>query len=170
MLNPFVVAGFGASALLYLLSRTDKGGAVVANFTDAALSKIPRGIRNNNPGNIRRSKEQWKGMSPTQADPEFVQFEGPDARWGVRALGRVLLSYERAGKRTVRDIIARWAPSTENNTDAYVRAVARELAVDAGQVLDVAEYLPRLAAAIIRHENGAQPYALSDLSKWVKLS
>lgn len=165
---PLLLTGLGASALLYVLSRTDKGSIAVANLTDA-IAKLPRGIRNNNPGNIRRGKDVWQGMSASQTDPDYVQFEGPDARWGVRALARILLSYEKQGRRTVASIIERWAPATENNTASYVQAVARKLAVNPDQVIDVREYLGRLAEAIIQHENGQQPYSISDIHRWVKL-
>ena len=163
-----LLTALGGVSLLYVLSRTDKGATVVARATDAALSRLPRGIRNNNPGNIRHNKANaWMGQSDLQTDPDFVQFTNP--QYGVRALGRILTTYSNAPARlnTVRDLIGRWAPSTENNTANYIKAVSRELAVDPQQVIDVREYLPRLASAIIRHENGQQPYSPTDLQQWV---
>lgn len=159
MLNPFVIAGLGIGgvALLAVMSQT-KVGAIVSGG-------IPRGIRNNNPGNIRRTKDQWKGQSLVQSDPAFVVFE--KAEFGVRALARVLMRYNDLGLRTVAGIIGRWAPTSENDTGSYVQHVARELGVDPSQTIDVREYLPRIAAAIIKHENGMQPYSAAELKKWV---
>lgn len=79
---------------------------------------IPRGIRNNNPLNIRIGNS-WRGEVEHPTDKEFEQFI--DMRWGLRA-GFVLLKryIERYGLNTIRDIISRWAPSTENNTRNYI--------------------------------------------------
>ena len=61
-----------------------------------------------------------------QTDTEFVQFES--MAYGYRAAWKVLDTYYLTFKRErkpymVRNIIARWAPPTENDTDAYVRQV-----------------------------------------------
>ena len=42
---------------------------------------IARGIRNNNPLNVRRSKDKWQGMKPLQTDPQFCQFETMPYGW-----------------------------------------------------------------------------------------
>ena len=87
--------------------------------------KQPRGLRNNNPLNIRRSKDQWKGMSKTQNDKSFCQFE--TLEWGWRAafclLARTYCQKYRLC--TIRGIISRWAPPNENNTRAYIENVSR---------------------------------------------
>ena len=123
----------------------------------------PRGIRNFNPGNIRHAQGvRWQGQADAQTDSEFVQFNGP--RWGIRALARVLITYQdkrRAsdGSRidSVREIIERWAPPNENDTASYVATVSRVLGVgpDDG-VVDVYNFetMRDLVVAIIRHENG----------------
>lgn len=126
----------------------------------------PRGIRNYNPGNIRHTPSvRWQGMAATQGDDEFVQFNGP--RWGIRAIARVLITYQdkrRAadGSRidSVREIIERWAPALENDTDAYVRQVASALGVGPDdETVDVYRFttMRALVLAIIRHENGSGP-------------
>lgn len=119
----------------------------------------PRGIRNHNPGNIRRSGDPWQGLAKDQNDDAFFQFAEP--KWGIRALARVLISYQdRHGLRTVRAIISRWAPPVENKTSSYIDHVARRLNVGADDPLDVHDYrvLRGLVEAIIAHENGQQPY------------
>lgn len=85
-----------------------------------------RGIRNNNPLNIRRG-DRWQGMLSLQADDTFVQFES--MQYGLRAGMKVLKNYitgnNSSHKRftTVNTIISRWAPASENNTEAYIRTV-----------------------------------------------
>lgn len=128
--------------------------------------KLPRGIRGNNPGNIRHG-DQWQGMAKpgAQTDRDFVVFTS--ATWGIRALARVLISYkDKHGLRTVRQIIGRWAPPNENNTGAYIQNVARLIGVSPDQQIDVYDYavMRPLAESIIAHENGKGP--LKTVNTW----
>ena len=89
---------------------------------------MKRGIRNNNPLNIRHSKDLWQGAVTTQTDPAFVQFQS--MAYGYRAGWKILDTYYVRFRRerqafTVRNIIARWAPPAENDTEAYVKAVVK---------------------------------------------
>lgn len=127
---------------------------------------LPRGIRNNNPGNLRRNGDPWQGLAERQGDVEFFTFK--DAIYGIRALARTLISYQdKHGLRSIRQIISRWAPPSENNTNAYVRAVVADAGLDADQPLDMHRFnhLLPLTKAIIRHENGQQPYADAQITK-----
>lgn len=124
--------------------------------------RIPRGIKNRNPGNIRRSRDRWRGLAAVQSDPDFFVFETP--HWGLRALAKILLTYRaRYGLGSVRELIGRWAPPNENDTAAYVTAVARHLGIkpDADVPLDL---WPSLVTAIVRHENGRQPYSAGEIA------
>jgi len=117
-----------------------------------------RGIRNHNPGNLRHSKDKWQGMAADQTDTDFVQFKSPE--YGIRALARLLLNYARRGDDTVGEIISKYAPSNENDTNAYVQAVCDSCGFDSNEVLDLDQchvMLP-LIKAIIKHENGSLPY------------
>ena len=87
---------------------------------------MSRGMRNNNPLNIRRSADLWEGARMEQTDRSFVQFVS--LAYGYRAAWKLLESYWQHFKRlrlpfTVANIIARWAPPNENDTDHYVRTV-----------------------------------------------
>ena len=87
---------------------------------------MTRGIRNNNPLNIRHSADQWQGARVEQTDPSFVQFTS--MAYGYRAAWKVLESYWNQFYRskqsyTVSTIIGRWAPPTENDTQNYIRTV-----------------------------------------------
>lgn len=87
-----------------------------------------RAVRNNNPGNIRIGTA-WAGlmpraqMNPDQAaETEFCVFEAP--KWGFRAMAEIFHTYFlKDGIKTLRQAITRWAPPSENNTDAYVADV-----------------------------------------------
>ncbi len=126
-----------------------------------------RGLRNYNPGNIRLGSA-WKGMRREQTDPAFVQFVAPV--WGLRALVRVLRNYQRKhGLNTIRQIINRWAPPSENDTEAYVDSVAQYVGIDPDQAIDVVQIMPRLVAAIVKHENGIQPYSAALIGQAILL-
>ena len=116
---------------------------------------MARGLANRNPGNIRRSAVRYRGEVQPSRDPAFKQFE--TMAWGYRAIFVLLDTYRvRHGLRTLAEMIARWAPPTENRTDAYIRAVAERTGLPADRPLetrDRATMIP-VAAAISRVENG----------------
>lgn len=123
---------------------------------------MTRGERNNNPGNIREyaNDPHWIGERATDDDTAFEEFDTPEA--GIRALAKVLLSYQRKhGLRTVQQIISRWAPSNENNTLAYIDAVAKSMGVlsETDVDLESSTRMFDLVKAIIRHENGRVIYS-----------
>ena len=85
------------------------------------IEKLPRGIRNKNPGNIKLGTA-WDGLADEQSDPTFCVFK--ETVWGIRALMRILLVYRFSHKKSnVDDIISRWAPPSENDTQAYIKFV-----------------------------------------------
>ncbi|MBN6029236.1 structural protein [Pantoea ananatis] len=123
-------------------------------------SNNSRGIRNNNPGNIRWGDE-WKGLVPEgqRTDKSFCQFKAPE--FGIRAMIIILRNYQsKYGLKTITGIIKRWAPPNENDTQAYIRSVAQATGTDADKPIDLTDSrkLFPLLQAIIKHENGTQPY------------
>lgn len=120
-----------------------------------------RGERNKNPGNLDRAGTQWLGMSADQSgDSRFIVFD--DATHGIRALMRVLLSYQRRdGINTVRGIVDRWAPAIENDTPAYIGDMVRETGFAADDILDFTDLatIQALARGLIHHENGRVVYS-----------
>ncbi|HIG7745295.1 hypothetical protein M1V74_26180 [Klebsiella pneumoniae] len=149
------------------LSDTAAGSRRAVAGGGEASADGPRGVRNNNPGNLEASSSNpWIGQ--TGSDGRFAKFETPEH--GIRALGRNLISYQRQGIDTVGEIINRWAPPSDNNdTAAYIKAVCAQLGVTANQPLDASnpDTLQALCAAIIKHENGTQPYSPDQLSTGV---
>ena len=88
--------------------------------------KVARGIRNNNPLNIRHSSDRWEGARIEQTDRSFVQFTS--MAYGYRAAWKTLESYwkyfhNKGMPFTPCNIIHRWAPKMENDSTAYVRTV-----------------------------------------------
>lgn len=112
-----------------------------------------RGLRNCNPLNIRRvAGTQWIGQSRLQTDKRFVKFDSLE--WGVRAACCILRTYARRyGAVCVRDIISRWAPSSENNTEQYIRNVCLWTGFGGHQPLTESDW-PLLLKAMARQECG----------------
>lgn len=129
-------------------------------------SSLPRGIRNNNPGNIRHG-DKWLGLAPTQTDKSFAQFISPE--YGIRAMAKILMSYQRRGVVTLGDIISTWAPPVENDTEAYIKHAEKALRMNRSRVI-LNHNFPELIAFIIKHENGQQPYSMLAINKGVEMA
>lgn len=124
---------------------------------------IPRGVRQNNFGNIRHG-DPWRGLTPDQPDPDFARFESPE--YGIRAMAKILVNYKKKyGVDTIREAISRWAPPVENDTDAYVDHVCDRVGFGPDDKIDLENriLLCRVISAIVRHENGRK----EDGSDWV---
>lgn len=115
---------------------------------------VTRGVRNSNPGNLRKSKDQWEGAIGD--DGAFVIFDSPES--GVRALAKNLQSYGRQGYDSIEKIINRWAPPNENDTQSYIDSVVSATGIPATQSLDLSnpDTLSSLAQAISFHETGSR--------------
>ena len=92
------------------------------------MKTLPRGLRNNNPLNIRHSASRWQGARAEQTDKAFVQFTS--MKMGYRAAWRILETYYKHFETehrpfTPRNIIYRWAPPEENDSEAYLRSICR---------------------------------------------
>ena len=118
----------------------------------------PRGLRNCNPLNIRLSADKWRGMKARQTDSDFCQCESME--WGWRAAFWLLTRtyYHKYRLYTIRDIIHKWAPTTENNTQAYIVHVSKLSGIGPLECLGNPSEHPirwlSVAAAMAIHENG----------------
>ena len=123
---------------------------------------LPRGIRNNNPLNIRRTgNDQWKGLSKTQSDRSFCQFE--TLEWGWRAAFYLLTRtyYHKYRLYTIRVIINRWAPETDHNdTQTYIENVSRLTGISPDEPLGIPSEQPArwmmVGMAMAIQENGTK--------------
>lgn len=110
-----------------------------------------RGSRNNNPGNIRISDNNWEGQIGD--DGEFVRFASSEH--GVRALGKNLITYRNKGVVTINQIISRWAPKKDgNDTEGYIKFVSGKMGVDPNVPIDVTDIntLRSITTAIMQQE------------------
>ncbi len=149
--------------------------AVGPTTTGLSSPVMPRGIRNNNPFNLPIGTD-WKGlaarteMTPIQtAESKFAVFQDPI--WGVRAGVLVLHRYkEQYGLKTLRDLAHRWAEPEIR--DEYAEFLSSQTGVDADATFDLNRYenLLNLVRAMIRFENGAQPYDVGTLRRGLSLA
>lgn len=111
---------------------------------------LPRGIRNNNPLNIRKGNN-WKGERQPQSDPSFEEFES--IQMGLRAGFIILRNYQRNSlapkmrANTIRKIINRWAPASENNTLKYIETVAKRSGLNPDELIAYRDK-PRMLAVV----------------------
>jgi hypothetical protein len=130
---------------------------------------MTRGERLNNPGNIRKDiNTHWQGSFDTSIDPDFVEFVSPE--YGIRAIVKILRSYKRQGINTIAEAINHWAPSVENNTQAYIDAVCKDCGLLQNDPVDFDSIMPILVRAIIHHENGEVIYSETEIAQGVALA
>ena len=119
---------------------------------------LPRGIRNNNPLNIRRSKDQWKGLADAQTDRAFCQFKSLEYGWRAAFYLLTRTYYHKYRLYTIRTIIRRWAPPGENNTEAYIANVSRLTGIDPDEPIGIPSERPSrrmmVGVAMAIQENG----------------
>lgn len=129
------------------------------------MSITPRGLRNNNPLNIKRNKTKWQGLAEVQDDEVFFTFIAPE--WGYRAAIRSLQNYKRVhGLTTIRQWISRWAPPVENDTENYIDFVCSRAGMpeNAEPNIENKVVMCNLVAAMSYMENGV-PANIKDVIK-----
>lgn len=119
-------------------------------------TSLPRGIRNNNPGNIKTGI-MWQGAAGD--DGTFIIFA--DDTWGLRAMATDLSNkISKDGLNTINLIISAYAPPSENDTQSYIDAVSSDTGFGPDDVLTLDQpTLHALIRAIVNHENGADASA-----------
>jgi hypothetical protein len=133
------------------------------NGGNTYLSNAPRGIRNNNPGNLIYTTIKWNGKLPKEQnkDRRFEMFIAPV--YGVRAMIKDLKHDIEKGKSTVPQLIEEYAPRFENNTDNYIDTVCKELKVSkTAKLLPTKNTLRLLVLSISKVETGGN-YVSNDL-------
>lgn len=116
---------------------------------------MSRGLRNNNPGNIRRSRVRYQGEVRPSRDADFKEFE--TMAYGYRAMFVLLDTYSsRYGLHTIRSMLNRYAPPEENLTESYIRFVSDYSGVMPDEPIDTrcqGDMIP-IVSAMSRIENG----------------
>lgn len=124
-------------------------------------------MRNNNPGNIRISGDKFQGEVIPSRDKAFKQFES--MAYGYRAIFKILRNYQRNYKLdTIRKMISRWAPESENNTLAYVMTVSSRSGISPDDPVsaDNREVMIRIVAAMSFVENGVEADMSDVIAGW----
>lgn len=133
-------------------------------------NNLPRGLRNNNPGNIRRNSDVFQGEK-TSSDREFKQFKS--MAYGYRAIFKILFNYYRNYKLdTIRKMITRWAPPEDNNhTEAYIKTVSGYAGIPADDPINInnREQMIRIVAGMSRVENGREAEMSDIIAGWEML-
>lgn len=128
---------------------------------------MSRGLRNNNPGNIRRSRVRYVGEVTSSHDPEFKEFS--TIAYGYRAMFVLLDTYRsRYGLTTIRQMLNRYAPPAENFTEGYIRFVADYSGIMPDEVVDTrseVDMIP-IVAAMSKIENGTAANRTDVESGW----
>ncbi|EGQ8484468.1 structural protein [Vibrio parahaemolyticus] len=134
-------------------------------------SQLNRGIRINNPLNIRISGNAWTGKVTPSKDKAFETFS--DSKYGFRAAAKLIRNYQNLyGLNTLSGIIHRWAPASDNNdTDNYIQFVAGKLGVNRNAPLNLYDdaFMARLVHTMSIMEVGRY-YSLSDAAEGVALA
>lgn len=132
---------------------------------------MTRGIKLNNPMNIRISNAHWQGKVTPSRDSDFETFDTPEH--GIRAGTKILLTYYRDyNLNTVDEIINRWAPSSENDTASYINHVSVIMGTSPHEPLGLTnnDILAKLVEAVIQHEQGQNPYTMAQVDKGVEMA
>lgn len=128
---------------------------------------MSRGLRNNNPGNIRQSGTKYAGEVRPSRDRAFKQFE--TMAYGYRAMFMLLYTYQkRHGLNTIRQMIGRYAPPVENHTDAYIDTVARRSGIGADTRITTTygDVMIPIVSAMSYVENGVPAVAADVRAGW----
>jgi hypothetical protein len=152
----FVVLLFVGLVWSQIPPKAKKGEKSYLNQDTLNGQKIPRGWRNNNPGNLIKTMIQWKGKLPylSNTDSKFEQFV--DFKHGIRALIKDLTSKIK-NYGSIAEIIKVYAPDSENDTQAYINAVCQFTGFSPNQALSSDRNTLRLLTiAITAHENGKE--------------
>jgi len=154
----WLLGGLAVAGAAWIYSRTQSGQSILADLVGRVVSTV-RGIRNNNPTNMKDAGIQWDGM--TGVDPDgFLQFA--TMADGLRAPAKNLRNYGRLdGISTVDGVARRWSKTDQ---DAYSANLATWLGVDPHDSIDLEDYatLAALVRGIIRQEDGGAAELLVD--------
>ncbi|HFR4563865.1 TPA: hypothetical protein ACHWLI_002029 [Enterobacter sichuanensis] len=134
-----------------------------------AYGTMPRGIRNNNPGNLNYAGQAGATLEGGEGG-RFAVFES--MQHGVAALYKQLQLYFKRGINTLSSIVKTYAPASDNNNvDAYISALTKATGKGANEVLDSGDTatIARLMKGIVDHENGKGYISSSDIMGGIQL-
>lgn len=152
---------------LFITKNTTALLVILAVIGVYKMAKKPnRNVRNNNPLNIRESAD-WEGEKSINSDKAFEEFKTPE--YGFRAAYIILLKYLERGDNTIQKIVSKWAPSSENHTDAYINYIAEKMASSPAIPLLVAD-LPLLMLHMANYEGANGAFSYEQIQDGIKLA
>ena len=175
MQRKWIIIGVVAIGLLLLtligLQAAPSGRVNVLSGEISYLGRtdMPRGLRNNNPGNLKMTSPQqgWRGALPLRdnSDGVFEQFE--NYHYGLRAMLKLVRNKINAGHSSIRKLIEQWAPRSENNTEAYISHMEHKTGIPQNQPISIhdRDRLFLLAQAMEYHENGVSVMSRKQFEK-----
>lgn len=104
-------------------------------------SQLPRGIRNNNPLNLRKSSNNWVGKVEPSKDKAFEQFLTMEhgIRAAMKNMATIVNRRKANGEETrISDLIHIWAPNSDgNNETAYLAVVLKKAKFSCDETIDL---------------------------------
>jgi hypothetical protein len=143
------------------------GALLLLGGAGYGVYNMTRGLRNNNPGNIKDDGTAWEGLDTPRNDGVFLRFVSPE--YGIRAMGKILTNYVAVDgvAPTVNGLVRRWSATDQ---DAYVNKVSGDLGVDQDASLDLSSVLPALIASMIGMEDAVNPYSADVITAGLNLA
>ncbi len=169
----FIVSGVAVVAAIFLRKQNAAAATVSdvvlqpLDYVGANLNFTVKGLRNNNPGNIRfNPANKWTGQVGDDGTGYAVFDEMEN---GIRAMAKLLRNYIASGRNSARKIVTSWAPANENNTSAYIASIVSQTGYPADAPLQPTDdVLIALMRAITRHENGYNPLTLAQFQEGLR--
>lgn len=154
--NIKTVLGMIAAVLLFRNKASGSVGPTHPGFYPANIDfrgePFPRGIRNNNPGNLKYFNIGWQGE--VGHDGVFSIFSM--YKFGIRAMLKDLQNdYRNKGKTTLKQLINEFAPNSENPTSSYISTVSDWTGINPNiPFTDNYTNWKKIVIAMARFENG----------------
>ena len=159
----WAITFLAAAGAAYMLNRkgSNPPSLINSNWDMLENTSLSRGYRNNNPLNIRKSLQTWKGkIYIGNTDPDFEQFE--NMAYGYRAALMTMRTHiKKYGLNTVYQIIKRWAPAEDgNNPEGYTQRVCNATGLTPNTVVGYndADTLTKMAYGMSIVENDSNKY------------
>lgn len=131
---------------------------------------MTRGEKLNNPFDIEKSAIKWQGKIEPSSDATFEQFQ--TRVLGLRAGFLDLKNQPKEGLDTIRKIITKFAPPSENNTEGYIKSICDKLQINPDDIVDLDDYttLKALGLAVLMNEDGEVIYSDAEINQALSLA
>lgn len=158
--DKILITGAGVLALILLATTGKASPSGGSGLSYLGQGDLPRGMRNNNPGNLKIGSSPWMGKVPVSENTDGIFEQFYLYASGLRAMIKLLRNYINAGRNSIRMILYKYAPPgvDNNDTESYIDAVVSNSGIGENDYInpDDKEVMYRLVKAMAFHENGMQ--------------